>query len=393
MLARALHFVRERGLRQLPSRLWREPFSPSTVWGHRLRPIVRAPRAALARLRNNTYSFAAPDALVAFYDCEILPITYDFCWFVAAAELERRRRGLGSLRFVIVAGKTWESGPESDAYRSVVDAEQRRQRVYDILIPIAGLLPSQDGVALLASRKLASQLVDSCQGRLFPERYFPEFPGPDKPFAGLVCEAARNGETVPSLCAPPAMLHHLEEWKRRVCADRPVVTITLRNSPHLPLRNSNMEAWATVARQLNDRGYCAVIVPDTAQTLKGPLPGFESFAALPEASWNIGLRAALYELAFVNMGVSCGPMGLCWFNARCRHLTFKLNVDGEAATSVEFHKRVGIDPHDPLPFSSPFQRVFTFPDDAPTILREFDRLCLDLKLHHLQPDTQEAEIW
>ncbi len=385
LVARALSFVRVRGLRSLPGRLRRELFSPSTAVGHLLRPILRAPRTALARWRRGQSTFAEPGTLVAFYDCEILPITYDFCWFVVAAELERRRRGFDSVRFLVVAGRSWSSGPESAEYLSVIDAQERHQRIFNILLPIVGLLPAQGGVALLTSRKLASRLADSCYGQSFPRHYFPEFPGPDEPFAGMVCDAARRGVQIPSLQASGAALQSLIEWKQRVCEGRPVVTITLRHSPYLPLRNSNLDAWAEVARALRERGYCPAIVPDTAQTLKGPLQEFDGIVVMPEAAWNVPLRAALYEQAFVNLGVNCGPMGLCWLNARCRHLTFKFNVEGVPAASMEFQRSIGIAPHDPFPFSGPFQRAFSAADDADVILREFDRLCSDMEMHR-QPN-------
>lgn len=293
----------------------------------------------------------------------------------------RRQQGFDSLRFVILGGRSWSSGPESAHYMSIVDSEERQQRIINILVPIASLLPTQDGITVLSSRRLASRLADTCYGRTFPERYFPQFPGPERPFAGTVCEAARSGISIPSLRAPEAALHHLRGWRHNVSGGRPVVTITIRHSQYLPLRNSNLIAWATVARQLTQRGYLVAIVPDTAQTLKGLLPQFEGAVVMAEASWNVALRAALYEQAFVNLGVSCGPMALCWLNAHCRHITFKLNVDGEPATSVEFHKSIGIDPLDPFPFAGPFQRVLTAPDDAEVIIREFDRLAADLEDH------------
>jgi hypothetical protein len=391
LLARALTYLRERGLRSLPGRLRRELFSPSTVLGHRLRPILRAPRSALARWRHGDSIFAEPSSLVAFYDCEIAPITYDFCWFAVAAELERRRRGFERVRFVIVAGRSWDSGPESADYLSVIDAEQRRLRVFDILVPIAGLLPTQDGIALITSRRLATRLAENCYDQRFPEHYFPEFPGPEKPFSALVCDAARRSERIPSLMAPEGSLRLVRKWIERICNGRPLVAITLRHSPYLPQRNSNIESWARVARKLKQRGYCPVVVPDTGQTLMGPLEAFEDAVTFPEAAWNVLLRAALYEEAFVNLGVNSGPMGLCWLNARCRHLTFKLSVEGEHATSAEFHQSLGLAPHDPFPFSGPFQRVFAAADEEDVILREFDRLCTDLKAHDSRPDTRGAE--
>jgi hypothetical protein len=67
-------------------------------------------------------------------------------------------------------------------------------------------------------------------------------------------------------------------------------------------------------------------------------------------------------------------MGLCWLNDRCRHITFKLNVDGEYATSPEYHKTLGIEPDDPFPFAGPFQLFTSASDEAGVVIREFERM-------------------
>ena len=43
-----------------------------------------------------------------------------------------------------------------------------------------------------------------------------------------------------------------------------------------------------------------------------------------EASWNVGLRMALYESSYLNLGVNNGPLIFAAMNDRVRLLVFKL---------------------------------------------------------------------
>jgi len=117
---------------------------------------------------------------------------------------------------------------------------------------------------------------------------------------------AKAGEKVPSFKSTPkgrsvvnSVLH----------GARPVV-ITLREAPYLEFRNSNLEAWASFARELEAQGETVFFVRDTAKAFE-PLWHFNIF---PKAAMDIQVRLALYEAAKVNMFVSNGPGGLCIFS-------------------------------------------------------------------------------
>jgi hypothetical protein len=97
-------------------------------------------------------------------------------------------------------------------------------------------------------------------------------------------------------------------------------------------------------------------VPDTAQVFGG-IPG--EFAGLPiftEAAVAVGLRMALYERAYLNLGVNNGPMGLCWLNQQTRYITFKILSEAAAQTTADYMQFLGFEIGRSLPFATPWQR-------------------------------------
>ena len=350
----------------------RPPKSRVKRWFARLLFIIKR----LSLWRAGTSLAVDDDCLLVFYDLGHWPITYDPAWVVVAADLIRRDKGLAGLHFVFVPAEDWEGGSEGKDYFSVVDGEARRQRVHDMLVPMVWFLPTTRGYTMASSRKAASKMAVLAGERRFPTDYVPENPKRKGGwlFPKLVFDCARAGLETPTLTAPPAAQAWVRRWQDGYCDGRPYVTITLRYFGFTPERNSNLEAWAAFARELEQRGYRAVIVPDTHMTLD-PLPScLEGLHVFAEAAWHIHLRLALYETAYLNLSVNTGPMTLCWLSKRCRYLIFKHAVEGDNVGSLQAQLRRGIDPRKPLPIATPYQRLVLDPDDLDVIRREFDAM-------------------
>ena len=100
-----------------------------------------------------------------------------------------------------------------------------------------------------------------------------------------------------------------------------------------------------------------VFVPDLEQTLNGQTQELQGFMVLGEAAWNLGLRMALYERAYISMGVNTGPMGLCWLNARTHYATLKMAPADVPQTAPAFYRELGFEPGRSLPFAKPTQEL------------------------------------
>src|SRR5258708_38087910 len=95
----------------------------------------------------------AHEVLFAFYDLQVAPVTFDFLWFLAAADLQRRRSGLKSIHVVIVPGPHNGVRRERDDYNEVVNAQTRQARVHNVLVQACRVLPSCSGLTVATSRR------------------------------------------------------------------------------------------------------------------------------------------------------------------------------------------------------------------------------------------------
>jgi hypothetical protein len=313
------------------------------------------------------------DVLFAFYDLQVAPVTFDFLWFLAASELHRRRTQLKSVNVVIVPGPHDRVRRERDDYEMIVDQLSRQARIHNVLIPACRLLPSCTGVTVAGSRAEASFLRSILARHILPTDYEPALPVFPGPHACL--EAARNGDpAIACLRAPEEELRQVRTWASTRSGGRRLVTITLRHYAYMPARNSNLPAWVAFARSLDSTRYWPVFVPDTNDTIEGLPTGLREFTVFAEAAWNIGLRMALYEHAFLNLGVNNGPMGLAWLNARVRYATLKIETAEVPQSSLEFIRSFGFEAGKSLPFANSLQEWVWEDDTEEVIMRTFQRL-------------------
>lgn len=378
-LPRILFKLRTEGFGWLAKRVSHEVSAPSTAPGQLLHTLTRrgiATAAALPRqVRRSLHpgSAKASETLFAFYDLKVSPITFDFLWFLTAAELHRRRRGLKDIHVVVVPGPHGGVRMEEDDYDAVVDAQERRHRIRNILSSACSTLPSSSGFTVTATREEASTLRASMAQHVFPADY--ETALPSFVSSRHCMDAARNGEgPIGVLRATADMLERADHWIAQRAQGRPVVTITSRAYGYMPARNSNSEAWAAFARSLDPNRYLPVIIPDLEETIKGVPAAFSGLTICPEASRSVAFRMALYERVYVNMGVNTGPMGLCWLNDRTRYLTFKMASPDVPQNTLEYYSMLGFQPGHSLPFATPTQRLVWSDDTFEAIDAEFAKL-------------------
>jgi hypothetical protein len=358
--------LRAGGLPWFWQRLVDEWRLPRTATGQSLLRGLRAVGCARAR----PDAAATPDTLYAFYDLGVAPITFDFLWFLVSAELERQRRGLRAVHAVIVPGLHQGLRKESPELENCLDPSERWARVNSVLVPACALLPSLGGVTAASSRGQAEQLVRLAGGAVFPARYepaFPRYPGPHEPLRAAREEGAKIGV----LRATTADLRAVDQWLAAHGCTSPVVAITLRSYRYVPERNSNLAAWREFARRLDPARFSVVFVPDTAQCLAGDLGGLQDFPVFVEAAMVLGLRMALYQQAYLNLGVNNGPMGLCWLNEQTRYITFKMLSEAAPHTTPEYMEFLGFKIGESLPFATPWQQWVWEDDDPDVIQRAF----------------------
>ncbi|OGO93217.1 MAG: hypothetical protein A3F41_07285 [Coxiella sp. RIFCSPHIGHO2_12_FULL_44_14] len=311
------------------------------------------------------------DRLYLFYDLEVSPVTYDFAWALAIADYERRRLGLSGVHVIFVPGKNHGLREEDPEYEEKVDWFARYWRRHAILYSLSELLPHCTGVTFYSSRDEACLLCEQVRPHVFPKQYSVLFPVAHSSYQALT-------EALSLMFLQPTQQarRYIEQWlSSSAVKGRKVVTITLRQSSYMPARNSDIHAWAHFASRLDPQRYFVVFVPDTEKALEPTPSELTPFVYFTEPCWNVGLRAALYDASFINLGVNNGPMILCWLNEQCRYITFKMKAAGVPQTTDAAFRTHGFEIGKSLPFAKPYQKWVWEDDREDVIQKEFHNLC------------------
>ncbi len=278
----------------------------------------------------------AERTLTAVYDLGLSPPTYDFLAFLIEAERHRRAKGYTHIDLMFQPGPMHGFRDDDMA----PDLKGREDMLWRVCAGMARLLPSVRNIALQKQR-WSTPAQD-----IFPEGY-----KEDAPVSHYGVGFLKGGE--PMLRATDAARHQV-----KMRFTRPYATITLREASYWPDRNSNKAAWREAAAWLKAQGIQVVVIPDTHGT------GLEGFQDFTPASFDIDLRAALYEGAVVNAGVLNGPMSLIPY-LDARYLIIKVNVETAVATTTHFLASHGYEPGDDFGGDG---RMIWKPDTAENII-------------------------
>ncbi len=367
--------VRSQGVGWLMRRVLKELRQPETEQGVRLRRVNTALFGSVLQLLTllpaAVFRLVAvrPRTLMMFYDLKIASITFDIVDYLMLAELERRRLGLDAVHVVIVPRRTGDLRPEDPEYDAVVDRLARMWRLHNLVIPMFALFPNCNGYTLCSSRIHGTLIRLLFARKVHPPTYWPAFPV--LPVRRLVFDAGRRGEKVfPGIKPPEQAMRFVRTWLDARLAGRRPVVITLRQYGHAASRNSNVAAWIEFARGLDQSRFAPVFVQDVDTAMAATPPELEEFLVFREAPFNIHLRAALYELAWLNVCQTHGPTELMWYNEHCRYVIF-ITLGSSPQTELDLLRGYGIEPYVSAPFATPYQKWVWEPDRVDIIEREF----------------------
>jgi hypothetical protein len=316
---------------------------------------------------------SAADTLLAFYDLSADPPAFDVLFFLLAAESRRRLLGLHALHIVFV-GVDPRIGPQDNEALGLTGHGATTRRIHNLLVPSAWCLPSVRSVEVVQDRREATaRLASWRRAHVFPEAYAEDL------HRGFIFDYYRHvlQRPVPegvtgAFRADKSALAYVERWLAARGRTARVVSITVRDNDFHPARNSNLSAWAQFARYLQQRGYLPVFIPDTDSLAEGLSAEICEFPHLSEAAWNLGLRMALYERAFVNLSVNTGPAFLYLMNERARGIVFKLTTPGVREAETQYLLNLGYEIGGQIPFCTPFQKFVWEQDELAIIIREFE---------------------
>lgn len=276
----------------------------------------------------------------ACYDLATNPPTYDVCTFLGYIEKERIKNQHEAISLHILPGPHQGFRRDSLWPHSI---EKRKALLRDVVVPMCNLLPS---VHTLTVEPLRTPQFNGYYGNMARFISLPNFL--------KVMSWGIRPLRYPTECEKSSKL----------------VTITLREAEHHPLRNSQVAEWLKAAKAIEKRGYDVVFIRDTEKCneVLGDVNSSQN------ASEDLMHRARWYSSAVMNLGINNGPMWMAILMdvpvLMLRPTTNKLG----GCYDDSFFKHCGLPPGSQLPTSPPYQRIAWLDDTETNIVQSFDEV-------------------
>jgi hypothetical protein len=305
--------------------------------------------------------------LIATYDLQKYPISYDFIFFLQAANIVRQKKEIPEMMVAI----KWPTNIEhiqgvSEAVNLVVGADARRFRIAHICNQLTNLMNIKSVIDLRDGNEL--QLYNNQVEYI----NFPEAELPHHTEFYRIINADPN--LVFGVSASIDALKQVKKWLDSISFGRKVLCITLRQYHVDTIRNSQIDQWAIFLDQIDHDEYCVIILPDTdhiADFKSSILGKYETFFP---ACFDIDLRFALYELSYLNMFVNNGPSVAASLNSKIKYLLFKILAPSIPHCTKEFIEWQGFTYGETPRYSNKYQKWVWEEDDAQILISEFNSM-------------------
>lgn len=279
-------------------------------------------------------NMVSPDTLLAVYDLNFESITFDFAHFLAAAETFGKNHGKSKL-FVIFVQRD-PSIQVSGEYLSVVSEDSQQWRFNNIIVQLAQLYPACTGYSLVPCD---SEILNSIPTKLiYPAGYSATYK-PIMDYAEVF--PLLDLKLFSGFHAPKQGLDYIFKWQKLNNIVSPMVVITLRQYGYDVTRNSNIEEWVKFAYWVKGQGFTPIFIPDT-DACWVPNNLLDDFIVFNEPCWNLGLRMAINELAFVNLFYINGPASICTLSKKCRSILIFPVIEDSAHGNLATVKKFGL---------------------------------------------------
>lgn len=322
---------------------------------------------------SDTHIHVSRDAetLYAFYDLNSNSETYDITSFLAIADCYREQKQLSSLHLVVVArDEEWK------AQAFCLDNEERQWRAQNIIYQATSLLPSCSGMTVCSSRQDAQIYLEQ-HNHCFPEGYTLDNPPPISVHTDFYYWL-EQGIDPRRFKANAKAKHYVSQWLKNYLpqSSKEFICVTLRESSLQPKRNSDLQSWDEFFHWLLQSApeLSVVVIRDTEETFSNNQPFTASNVfEMPSASFHMSLRMALYELAYLNMGCSNGPVQLCHLSQTSAYITCKMIVDDYYGSSRKMFEKRDIEIGKDFRFAGKLQMIDWRSDDINSLISSFNR--------------------
>lgn len=304
---------------------------------------------------------------VAAYDLSSNSVSFDFAFFLAAAESFAIKQGEES--FVVSIVRKKNDAFKGSVYSSVVDDESLKWKLDNIIIPLISLYPKCSGYNILPKEEDLNLLP---KDRLIYPRFYNNNYSPVMDYKEIF--KILEEDIFSGFRATKQGTRYIESWFKEKKISNPVVTITIRNYNFDVARNSNIDEWIKFANWLIKEGYAPIFIPDTDSSFNIG-SSLNSFDVFRECCWNLGLRMSVYENSYLNF-VTAGPASIAQLNRTVKYISMNMLSEGSQQASLKNFKKMGLEIGANFKFSKWYQILSFKQDNYENILQEFKKFLL-----------------
>jgi Glycosyl transferases group 1 len=356
---------------------------------HRAKTIADKHRELIAaRPARTPQASPAASVIHAIYDADKNPISYDVAFFLQAAEIFRKLSGAKDL-IVSIAWPTDISDIPGlpKRYNLAVDADAKAFRIFHIAVQMAQLLPNRM-VFQIKDRKYINAAVE-----LAKDARIVTFPHRDNTHHSIYYRLViENPDLMEGFSASQAAHRYVENWLRTLSGPKKVLCITLRQYAYDPQRNSDLAAWDEFLGRVDPAEFSIVVVPDTDRFADIAPPFRGKYPVFTPACFDVDLRFALYEAAYLNMFVNNGPGTAATLSRKIRYIMFKLLVPGVVHCSEESLRQLGFTPGENPTYAGKYQKWVWADDDAEILWSEFCAMKEQISLNENARPVRERNV-
>tara|TARA_B100000787_G_scaffold170289_1_gene165777 strand:+ start:11476 stop:12564 length:1089 start_codon:yes stop_codon:yes gene_type:complete len=310
------------------------------------------------------------ELFVAYYDMAVAGPTFDFSFFLAAADYSSKKKGFKDFYVVIFE----ESGLY---YSQKTYSDINSWKLYNIVIPMCSMYTNCNGFEYISNKRDYLKKFKNNQ-EFYPENY--DFYNVKAfSYSDFIYDTMAFN-FISGFKSNKIAKRYI---KQIINSEKKLISITIRGKSLFSAEkkdgfHSNINEWIKACNYFLNHNYQVIIIPETFTDVPKE---FIKIGCIPfkEGSSNLILRQACYESSYINFFMPNGPASIAYLSKNTNYIVFNFFTDGiqyqpgvEEASEKERFKQFKMTPGDGgWKFSNNKQIISKFNDKYDNIIKEF----------------------
>ncbi len=328
-------------------------------------------------LSHNAVNTQAAELTTYIVDFDSFPYSFNICELLLLAEIKTIREKQSGYRLIFNLESLEKRVLNELKGVSNADREEsNRRKFWNQILASLALSPSLKDFVILSDRSAYRRLDwNPSEPKMYNEVFHKQPPDLFELYT-----LPENELNLGSLGAPKVMIEQADEFFSSRSSRGIRVTFVLRTQTWDPARNSNLNEWKKAALDLQSRGACVTIIPDSDRVFTKNLASVESIV-LRDACWDVKLRMAIYEKSDIVLGTHGGALSLGSFSKSTRVVAMNRYPEGSIVNHAMANRlalRPGRLVGRPMPFFKDMSCVE--PDTRDNILMKIEEFLAEANL-------------